>query len=256
MEQLNNLDVVILIITAVSALIALCRGFVKEVLSIVGWVLVSILEVYLLPVLTPLANKYIASELMSGIVAGLVILVVFMVVWILSTDRMIGKLRTSKLSALDRLLGLFFGVLRAALIVILFNILIGWLLPEESKTSMFEKSRYYQLAGKFADPIESLIPQDMVEMLKKESKKIGLGEKKKPEKETDENKEKEEEEKEEKEEEKAKTDALFEELVQPKIEKSAETAVEKVAEKAKEDFKGYQENETESLDRLVETTAE
>lgn len=245
MEQLNNLDVVILIITAVSALIALCRGFLKEVLSIVGWILVSILEVYLLPVLTPVAGKYIASELMSGIVTGLVILVVFMVVWILSTDRMVSRLRTSKLSALDRLLGLFFGILRAALIVILFNILMGWLLPEESKTGMFEKSRYYQLAGRFADPIESLIPEDTIEMLKKGSEKVGLGEKTKLQK------EKEEEEKE-KAKEKAKTDALFEELVQPKIEK----AVEATAEKAAKDFKGYQENETKSLDRLIETTTE
>ena len=250
MQQLNNLDVVILIITAVSALIALCRGFVKEVLSIVGWVLVAILEVYLLPVLTPFANKYIASELMSGIVTGLVILVVFYVVWILSTDRMVGKLRTSKLSALDRLLGLFFGVVRAALIVILFNILMSWLLPEESQEGMFKDSRYFQLAGKFAAPIESLIPEDTVDMLKKESAKVGLGEKKKQDKAKEEEKAKEQEE------EKAKTEELFQDLVQPKIEKAAEKAAETAAEKAAEDFKGYQETETESLDRLVETTTE
>ena len=250
MQQLNNLDVIILIITAVSALIALCRGFVKEVLSIVGWVLVAVLEVYLLPVLTPVAHKYIASELMSGIVTGLVILVVFFVVWILSTDRMVGKLRTSKLSALDRLLGLFFGVVRAALIVILFNILMSWLLPEESQEGIFKESHYYQLAGKFAEPIESLIPEDTMEMLKKEGEKVGLGEKKK----ADKAKAKDEEKAKEQEEQKVKTEELFQELVQPKIEKAAEKAAETAAEKAAEDFKGYQENETESLDRLVETT--
>ncbi|MBR2033272.1 MAG: CvpA family protein, partial [Alphaproteobacteria bacterium] len=41
MQPLNNLDVIILVITAVSALIALCRGLVKEVLSIVGWILAA-----------------------------------------------------------------------------------------------------------------------------------------------------------------------------------------------------------------------
>lgn len=256
MQQLNNLDVIILIITAVSALIALCRGFVKEVLSIVGWVLVTVLEVYLLPVLTPLAHKYIASELMSGIVTGLVILVVFFVVWILSTDRMVGKLRTSKLSALDRLLGLFFGVVRAALIVILFNILMSWLLPEESQQGIFKDSHYYQLAGKFAEPIESLIPEDTMEMLKKEGAKVGLGEKKKADKAKAKDEEKEKAKEKEQEEEKAKTEELFQDLVQPKIEKAAEKAAETAAEKAAEDFKGYQETETESLDRLVETTAE
>ena len=65
MQPLNNLDVVILIITAISALIALFRGLVKEVLSIVGWVLAAITVFYLLPILTPLAKNYIASSIMA-----------------------------------------------------------------------------------------------------------------------------------------------------------------------------------------------
>ena len=35
---MNSLDVVILIIVLISALIALNRGLIKEVLSIIGWV--------------------------------------------------------------------------------------------------------------------------------------------------------------------------------------------------------------------------
>ena len=46
MQPLNNLDVVILIITAISALIALCRGLIKEVLSIVGWIFASVTVFY------------------------------------------------------------------------------------------------------------------------------------------------------------------------------------------------------------------
>ena len=87
MQQLNNLDVVILIITAVSALIALYRGLVKEVLAIVGWILAAIAVFYLLPILTPLAKHYIASSMMAGIVTALLILVIFFIIWLLSTDK-------------------------------------------------------------------------------------------------------------------------------------------------------------------------
>ena len=38
-QPLNNLDIIILIILGLSALIALSRGLIKEVLSIIGWVL-------------------------------------------------------------------------------------------------------------------------------------------------------------------------------------------------------------------------
>ena len=60
-QPLNNLDIIILIILGLSALIALSRGLIKEVLSIIGWVLVSAAVIYLLPVFTPITKEYIAN---------------------------------------------------------------------------------------------------------------------------------------------------------------------------------------------------
>lgn len=240
MQPLNNLDVVILIITGISALIALCRGLLKEVLSIVGWVLSAVVIFYLLPILTPFAQVYIASSIMASIVTALGILIVFYIVWILTTDKMIGKVRSSKLSALDRILGLLFGVVRACLIVILFNILITWVLPEESKEGMFKESRYFTLAGEFAKPVEGLIPEETKDLIKENSLQKSL----------EENKEKAEEE--DKTKDQKEIDELFEKLAQPQIEKIVNEAVEK----AEEDFEGYKENQTDNLDRLIEATIE
>lgn len=253
MQPLNNLDVIILIITAISALIALCRGFVKEVLSIVGWVLAAIAVFYLLPVLTPLAQKYIASTMMASIVTALLILIIFYVVWLLSTDKMIGKVRTSKLSALDRMLGLLFGVLRACLLVILFNILMTWMLPEESESEFFADSRYFTYAGEFADPLKELIPQSTIDLIRDKSAEVGLGSK--PEEDESEEKDSsaDKEEITEEEKEKAEIDELFEKLAQPKIEK---IETNKAEEDDKEEFVGYKEEETDNLDRLIETTVE
>ena len=234
MQQLNNLDVIILIITAVSALIALYRGLVKEVLSIVGWILAAIVVFYLLPILTPLAKHYIASSMMAGIVTALLILIIFYIIWLLSTDKMIGKIRSSKLSSLDRVLGLLFGVLRACLLVILFNIIMNWILPEESKEGMFKESRYFTLAGKFAEPIESLIPDSTIDLIRNKGSEVGLGEK---------DKKKAKEEKESQKE----IDDLFQKLAQPQIEKTTD----KIKEKS-EDFKGYKEKEADTLDTLIE----
>lgn len=254
MQPLNNLDVIILIITAISALIALCRGFVKEVLSIVGWVLAAVAVFYLLPVLTPLAQKYIASTIMASIVTALLILIIFYVVWLLSTDKMIGKIRTSKLSALDRLLGLLFGVLRAFLLVILFNILMTWMLPEESESDFFADSRYFTYAGEFADPLKELIPQSTIDLIRDKSAEVGLGEKSEEDNEPDEDKKSTDKDAEltEEEKEQAEIDELFEKLAQPKIEKIVTDKVEEKAEK----FTGYKEEETDNLDRLIETTVE
>ena len=74
---MNNLDVIILIVVAISALIALNRGLVKEVLSIVGWVLATMAIIYLLPVCLPFTKKFVASGILAGILTALMIFVLF-----------------------------------------------------------------------------------------------------------------------------------------------------------------------------------
>ncbi|MFR8204976.1 MAG: CvpA family protein [Alphaproteobacteria bacterium] len=166
MYQLNNLDIIILFVIGISALIALSRGLVKEVLSIIGWVLGTIAVIYILPVLTPFAKSYIETGWLAGVVTALFILILFLIVWILFTGKIVGSIRRSKLSGLDRMLGLFFGIARACLLVILFYILISWMIPVDKQSDTLRESKYFQIAGSFAKPIEELIPESTLEIIR------------------------------------------------------------------------------------------
>ncbi len=249
MQQLNNMDIAILVIVGISALIALGRGLVKEVLSIVGWVLAGAAVIYLLPVLNPFTLKYIESGWMAGIATAAFILIVFMIVWIYATAGVVGKIRTSKLSGLDRLLGLFFGIVRAFLLIVLMYILISWMMPVKSQPDLLRKSKYFQIAGNFAEPIEKLIPKDTLDAIKEKTSEVGLtgddddepaAEQKPAEAEKDKDK--------------SDVDALFEKLAQPQIEKMREDR--KKLQKIKEDFEGYNAYERDNLNRLIENTVE
>lgn len=241
MHGLNNLDVIILIVIGISALIALSRGLVKEVLSIVGWVLATMSIIYLLPVLMPFAKAHISSGILAGVVTALVILILFFIAWILLTDKLIGKIRTSKLNGLDRMLGLFFGIVRACLLVVLFYILVSWMIPADKQSEVLTQSKYFQIAGSFAKPLEELIPEETLQLIKEKAGYVE-GE----EEETDEKSEKAEAAK--KAAEKDSVDDLFERLAQPQIEKAKGKAKEKI----KENFSGYKESERDNLDRLIE----
>ena len=153
MYDLNNLDIAILVIVLISGLIALNRGLIKEVLSIVGWFLSTAVIVYALPVCLPFAKKYIQNGIIAGIATSLIVFIVFFVIWIYSTSSIIGKIRTSKLNGLDRFLGLFFGVMRAFLLIILVNIMISWIISADNQPEILEKSKYYKIAGNFAKPL-------------------------------------------------------------------------------------------------------
>lgn len=255
MQQLNNFDVVILILVGISALIALSRGLIKEVLSIIGWVLAVMAVIYLLPLVTPFAGKYIESPAMAAVAASFAIVILFFIIWILLTGSLIGKVRKSKLSSLDRILGLFFGIFRAFLLIVLFYILINWMVPLEKQSDVLTKSKYYNLAGTFAQPIEALIPQDTLEKIREKTKSAG------GEITADDS----DEEVEAKLKKKTSANDLFEMLTQPKVAKKKDEPVAVIdntlANKAlearkKAEEKGYNEHERDNLDRLIENTAE
>ena len=249
MEQLNNLDVVFLVIVGVSALVAIARGVTKELLSITGWILAAVSVYYLLPVVDPIMQKYIASEVLSNLVSGMVILILFCIFWVLAVDKISTQIRFSKLSSLDRILGFIFGIFRGVIIVILLQIMISSLIPEESQKGVFAESRYFKLAGDAAGPIKSLIPEKWFEDLKAKGEGLGLGADKTGEKsEDDKSKDKNTE---------AQSKAvdidaagdvlkksgeeLFNKLVQPKVEGEAKAQDE-----------GYKKDETSDLDKLMD----
>lgn len=260
MTDLNNLDVIILIIVGISGLIALSRGLIKEVLSIVGWVLSGFAVVWFLPILTPVAKEYINSGLLAGIISAIFILILFMVIWIYATDSLIGKIRSSKLNGVDRVLGLFFGLMRAFLLIVLVNILASWCIAPEKQPEFMQKSKYFQKAGEFAKPIESLIPQETLDIIKKKTDEY-IADKEKPSKEKTEKEDKK----------KLEADELFNRLAKPEIEKKSDKKAEKTTEetakskenkeeskqeklikKAAETFSGYNNSERENMDRLLD----
>lgn len=250
MQQLNNLDVIILIIVGISALIALSRGLIKEVLSIIGWVLGTSAIIYLLPIFSPIASLYIKSGTMAGVVTSLFILIVFLIIWIMVTGKVISKIRNSKLSNIDRILGLFFGIVRAFLLVVLVYILINWMVPKDKQAKALTESKYFNIAGEFAKPIESLIPESTLKTIRdKTSEARGDNEE-----ETVKDKDKaKEEQPQTKDAEKNDASALFEKLTQPQVKsKKEETEVKEI----KSNFGGYNEHERDNLDRLIENTLE
>lgn len=255
---MNSLDIAILIIVAISALIALSRGLIKEVLSIIGWVLAIIAVIYLMPILTPFAEKYIDNDSAAAVATASGIVILFFIIWIILTSKIIGSIRKSKLSGLDRVLGLFFGIFRACLLVILVYILINWMVPKENQAKVMQESKYFNIAGSFAKPIEDLIPESTLAKIRDKTRAVSGVEE-------DENEKVEYDEKS-----KTDIDVLFEMLAQPKVAKKKEPVkvidnskanakIEAAKKKKQEEAakaKSYNDSERGNLDRLIENTVE
>lgn len=188
MEQLNNLDVFFLVIVAISALVGIARGFTKESLSLVGWAVAAAAVYFLTPAANAIMKNYIASEMLSKFVSGLLVLLTVCIFWVLAVDKITSTIRQSKLSPLDRIFGLGFGVLRGAIVVILLVMMISALIPEDSKKGVFAESKLFVASEGFIEPIKALIPEETMKDMQSQMEKLGFGAKNTEEKADDEQK--------------------------------------------------------------------
>ncbi len=118
-------DYAILIIVAVSALISVWRGFVKEALSLAGLVLAFWLALTFQQPLANLLSEYIGTPSLQLIAAFAIIFVTTLILSGL-VNYLAGQLvKKSGLSGTDRFLGVLFGLARGVLLVAILVLLAG-----------------------------------------------------------------------------------------------------------------------------------
>ena len=124
-------DLVVFAVLAISALLAFMRGLVREVLGLGAWVGAVAAAVWTLPYARPRFQEWLGtSPWIDPVAFGVVLLVTLIVLLLIS--RWIGALvRASPIGGIDRTLGLVFGLVRGAALVILAYIATGMVIPLE-----------------------------------------------------------------------------------------------------------------------------
>lgn len=117
------LDIAVLGVTVISAVLAAVRGFSREVLGISAWIIAAAAAWFLFPQLLPFTHEYISHDKIALAVTIGGIFIVTLVIMSLITVQISDLVLDSRIGALDRTLGLIFGVVRGFLICV-----IGWLL--------------------------------------------------------------------------------------------------------------------------------
>lgn len=129
----NAFDIGVLLVILVSALFAYARGFVHEILSIVGWVGATFITIGAFPYVKPFARDMISIDLVADLLGGVVIFVLSLVILSLLTRAISQHIKNSALNILDRSLGFLFGIARGALIICAAFIVLEMFLPQTTK---------------------------------------------------------------------------------------------------------------------------
>ena len=158
--DLLALDYVVFGVLLVSAALSLMRGFVKEVLSITGWVVSSYAALFFGPLVKPLLAPYIDIEWVVNAGALLLVFLVFLILCSFASNFISGKLKDSGIGMLDRTLGVAFGGLRGAFIVCLAYFVVVLVLPEKDHPDWIRDAKVRPLMQTGIRVMVTLVPMD------------------------------------------------------------------------------------------------
>jgi membrane protein required for colicin V production len=165
------LDLILLVVMLISGLLAMIRGFMREVLSIAAWLIAAIVTLWAYPRLSPVVHHYFNSKMVSiALTVGVVFLVTLLVVSI-ATVKISDMVLDSRVGALDRTLGFLFGLGRGLIIVVVAFIFFAWLVPPKARPTWVQNAKSRVVLEATGNWLRSLLPEhpekDILEKLKR-----------------------------------------------------------------------------------------
>ena len=128
---MNWADWTILAIVAISTLIGLSRGFVRETLSLLTWVAAFVIAMMFRDQLAPLLSNLVDTPSLQAIAAFAILFLFTLLAGAGLNMTLSAFVEATGLSGTDRVLGMVFGLLRGGIIVIALLILAPALVPVE-----------------------------------------------------------------------------------------------------------------------------
>jgi membrane protein required for colicin V production len=167
------LDLVVIGIVLLSGILAMVRGFTREVLAIGSWAVAAIVAYLAYPKAAPYVIEYAVKSppaLVNGIALGGVFLLTLMVAYII-TSKLSDFILDSRVGALDRTLGFLFGAARGFLLAVVGWGFFSWLVSDKQQPQWVLDAKFRPILVSSFDSLKGLLPdnldQSIAEPLKK-----------------------------------------------------------------------------------------
>jgi len=166
MESFTVIDGVVALVIVISAVLAYSRGFVREAMAIVGWIVAAVLAFLFAPKAEPLVKEipvigdYLQDSCELSIIAAFAaVFAVALVVVSIFTPLFSAIVQRSALGGVDQGLGFFFGVLRGILLVAVALVVYDRVVVNDT-IPMVDNSRTAKIFARAQDSINEQIPED------------------------------------------------------------------------------------------------
>jgi uncharacterized membrane protein required for colicin V production len=116
-SAMNYVDYVVMIVIIMSAIFGLYRGFITSAVSLLGWILAIVLTYQLYPQIEGYLSEHIKSKVMVIVVGSGGLLISLLIIFGIINSILYKLIGDLKKSLIDRVIGLFFGMVRGFFII-------------------------------------------------------------------------------------------------------------------------------------------
>ncbi len=164
---LQILDIALVGIMLISGILALMRGFTREVLAIISWggAVVAAYIAFSFEPMRQLASQYIESETLSRLVIVGVVFLVTLIIFSLITMKLADWILDSGIGALDRTLGFIFGLARGLLLVAVAYIFFIYWVPQDQFPKWVSQAQTLRTIDRTSTYIIAILPPEIQEVL-------------------------------------------------------------------------------------------
>lgn len=153
------LDGILVGFTLVSAMLAMVRGFSREILSIASWAAAAAAAYFLHPLVLPYVAPYISNSMLALAASAAAVFFVVLIVVTVVTMKIADFIIDSRIGALDRTLGFLYGAARGVLVVAVALLFLHWLLGD-SPPGWVAEAKSRPLLDGVGQWLQSLLPDD------------------------------------------------------------------------------------------------
>jgi membrane protein required for colicin V production len=157
---LTLFDIIAVLILGVSVLVGFARGALREVATVISFVLAVIIAIFALRLTGPLARAAVhPAWAATGVALVVVFLAAYIAFRVLASNLMRSVHNVRALGTLDRIVGAGFGLVRGLVVLGIFYLAFNLAPPPMGTPAWIANAKLYPLAHACADALRTLAPR-------------------------------------------------------------------------------------------------
>ncbi len=160
-------DIALAVIMLISGLLALMRGFTREMLALLTWGGAAAIGIFVsfIPEAQAFTRQFINHELGAQIALGVGAFLIALIIFSILTMRLADWVLDSGVGAIDRTLGFLFGLARGLLLVAVAYMFYIWWVPPEKSPPWIQNAKSLPVIDETSKVVMQILPPDVAEVL-------------------------------------------------------------------------------------------